>query len=55
MIDLIREYNAGMAKLKQYAPESDENEGFDYKILMNCLKNRNNSRTGEKADNCSHK
>lgn len=31
MIDLIREYNAGMAKLKQYAPESDENEGFDYK------------------------
>lgn len=31
MIDLIREYNAGMAKLKQYAPESDENGGFDYK------------------------
>jgi len=28
MLDLLREYNIGMAKLKQYDPESDE--GFDY-------------------------
>lgn len=32
MLDLIREYNAGMAKLKQYDYNSDKNgeEGFDY-------------------------
>jgi len=29
MLDLIRKYNSGMAKLKQYAPE-DSDEGFDY-------------------------
>lgn len=30
MVDLIRDYNAGMAKLKQYAPEEGADEGFDY-------------------------
>ncbi|MEY8563081.1 HsdR family type I site-specific deoxyribonuclease [Eggerthellaceae bacterium 3-80] len=29
MFDLLREYNAGIAKLKQYAPEG-EGEGFNY-------------------------
>lgn len=29
MLDLLREYNMGMAKLKQYDPEAD-GEGFDY-------------------------
>lgn len=29
MFDLLREYNSGMAKLKQYVPESDD-IGFDY-------------------------
>lgn len=32
MIELLREYNAGMAKLKQYDydPEKESDEGFDY-------------------------
>lgn len=29
MLDLLREYNAGMAKLKQYAPDG-QGEGYDY-------------------------
>jgi type I restriction enzyme R subunit len=33
MLDLLREYNVGMAKLKQYAPEEVDGNavGFNYK------------------------
>ena len=30
MLDLLREYNVGMAKLKQYDPGNDNGGGFDY-------------------------